>query len=721
MIAYCGLDCSKCEGYLATQANDAQQIAEVAENWSVKFNADVKPEHVICDGCKDDGRKSFYCGKLCKIRKCCIDKKYGSCIECSDFVCSDLEFVLDNSFEAIDNLGSMIKPPQKDCLNLKDKIEYLIESLESADDKISKDAILSLVEIGAPAVKPLIQAWKVKAVCGGNVAPIKNTLIYIGGCAVEDVILLLKNRNMRIRFWSAMYILKRIKDTRARDPLIEVFQKDEDADVRAAALGTLEEMGPIDLDLIIPAAKEASSGIRKAVARFLGHMEDPKAIGPLLELLKDTDSKVRSEAVHAWRISKCINDVRALEPIILISKDESVAVREDAAAALGKFNDPKAIETLIGLLEDTEWPVRKAAIRALGKTKDKSASELILKIAFEDKDSKMRALALEMLSAKGYSYSAKMRIRNAASDSSAIKQASVSPDSVWISQGKQIKIADYLIPGGLLYVGNGLHDMTGSMIEPALIDPSLPVDKSSSDKDGLHMVYWPSYSHIHPASRNAYLQWLADGCKDPGINISYVFLYFYGLERRALSDAENLSAAKEEVGVIVAEIKRLRTIYNTASFSNYTAGFINAVELRRTKDKVYKNLPPLEERGSELPFGLKKGLAQLAADGIPLPPDWALAWVEHDPERRLSTSASRSKDEFRKLFYVRYREKFGEGLTLLYSGSSLKGRYHPASASFGGVVEWDEEGLLDITADRAPINQILKVVEACEEELALSR
>jgi len=35
MIAYCGLDCSKCEGYLATQANDPGQIAKVAKIWSV--------------------------------------------------------------------------------------------------------------------------------------------------------------------------------------------------------------------------------------------------------------------------------------------------------------------------------------------------------------------------------------------------------------------------------------------------------------------------------------------------------------------------------------------------------------------------------------------------------------------------------------------------------------------------------------------------------------
>lgn len=53
---------------------------------------------------------------------------------------------------------------------MKDKIEYLIGSLESADEKIKKDAAMSLIDIGTPAVKPLIQAWRIKAVQGGNVA-----------------------------------------------------------------------------------------------------------------------------------------------------------------------------------------------------------------------------------------------------------------------------------------------------------------------------------------------------------------------------------------------------------------------------------------------------------------------------------------------------------------------------------------------------------------------
>ncbi len=107
MIAYCGLDCSKCDGYLATQSENDEELKKVANKWSKLYRADVKPEYVVCDGCRVGKRQSFYCTNLCKIRKCCIEKEYNSCIECIDFACKDLQFVLDNAPEAKDNLKKL--------------------------------------------------------------------------------------------------------------------------------------------------------------------------------------------------------------------------------------------------------------------------------------------------------------------------------------------------------------------------------------------------------------------------------------------------------------------------------------------------------------------------------------------------------------------------------------------------------------------------------------
>ena len=104
MIAFCGIDCSKCIGFIATQSGKQDELEKVAKEWSIKFKADVMPEHVVCNGCKASGDKSFHCVYLCKIRVCCLGKGLNNCAECDDYPCEDLQFILDNTSDAMDNL-----------------------------------------------------------------------------------------------------------------------------------------------------------------------------------------------------------------------------------------------------------------------------------------------------------------------------------------------------------------------------------------------------------------------------------------------------------------------------------------------------------------------------------------------------------------------------------------------------------------------------------------
>ena len=90
MIACCGLDCSKCEGFLATQADDDSKRAEVAKQWSARYDADIKAEHINCDGCRSDGRKFYYCSDICALRKCCIEKDVSNCAACDMYSCDKL-------------------------------------------------------------------------------------------------------------------------------------------------------------------------------------------------------------------------------------------------------------------------------------------------------------------------------------------------------------------------------------------------------------------------------------------------------------------------------------------------------------------------------------------------------------------------------------------------------------------------------------------------------
>ena len=91
MIAYCGLDCLKCECYIATQENDEEKRQDVAAKWSVQYNTEVKPEQINCNGCKSDGIKFFFTESMCEIRKCNIEKSNAHCATCSEYKCEKLE------------------------------------------------------------------------------------------------------------------------------------------------------------------------------------------------------------------------------------------------------------------------------------------------------------------------------------------------------------------------------------------------------------------------------------------------------------------------------------------------------------------------------------------------------------------------------------------------------------------------------------------------------
>lgn len=100
MIAYCGLSCSDCPTFIATQKNDDKMREETAKKWSEMFHQDIKPADINCDGCTSTSTKLFnYCG-LCDIRKCAREKGVKSCAYCADYPCEKLTAFLKNAPEA---------------------------------------------------------------------------------------------------------------------------------------------------------------------------------------------------------------------------------------------------------------------------------------------------------------------------------------------------------------------------------------------------------------------------------------------------------------------------------------------------------------------------------------------------------------------------------------------------------------------------------------------
>jgi hypothetical protein len=92
IIAYCGLVCSDCPAYIATQADDRAALEQVAARWREEFNApDMTVESIICDGClTDEGRKCSHCFE-CNIRACCMERGVLNCAYCDDYGCEKIE------------------------------------------------------------------------------------------------------------------------------------------------------------------------------------------------------------------------------------------------------------------------------------------------------------------------------------------------------------------------------------------------------------------------------------------------------------------------------------------------------------------------------------------------------------------------------------------------------------------------------------------------------
>jgi len=100
IVAVCGLTCSECPAFIATQKNDDALRVETAAKWSKMFHSDIKPTDINCDGCPSDSQRLFsYCA-VCEIRKCAREKKFATCAACPEYACAKLEKFLAQAPEA---------------------------------------------------------------------------------------------------------------------------------------------------------------------------------------------------------------------------------------------------------------------------------------------------------------------------------------------------------------------------------------------------------------------------------------------------------------------------------------------------------------------------------------------------------------------------------------------------------------------------------------------
>ncbi|MDP9842569.1 TerB N-terminal domain-containing protein [Streptosporangium lutulentum] len=294
------------------------------------------------------------------------------------------------------------------------------------------------------------------------------------------------------------------------------------------------------------------------------------------------------------------------------------------------------------------------------------------------------------------------------------------PAGSWLPPGEGINLAGLNVVGGLLYVGSGLPSVSGTTVEPALIDPRLPVDMRRPDWSGQGLDHWPSYAAISPRSRAAYLAWLADGRRYPQAPIGYVFLYLYGLERRALHDlTPDRSTAPHELPIIHAEVRRLLTVYgDQAAFRRYAGQFEQVLGVLATDGARFDaGAPPAPTRDSSPSLRLRAGLGAFAAQRRPIPAEWALSWIGSHPGYRPRTAATRCAREFGALFRLRYAARHGQGLVVQPGHQEIALGYRPASAGFRGGATLTLAGIPDVLTLAAPTRELMTLADECTSEL----
>jgi len=211
-------------------------------------------------------------------------------------------------------------------------------------------------------------------------------------------------------------------------------------------------------------------------------------------------------------------------------------------------------------------------------------------------------------------------------------------------------------------------------------------------------------------NRYAYLQWLANGAKDKSVELGFVFVYFYGLERRLL-----LVVGAAEVKLLIAELDRLVGIYGShGSFLAYARRLKEHIQLRNQLQEPSDDVPSFDfPLNYELPPLLRLGLGRFARDQKPLPLAWALRWALSDPLISRRTPVNRCPDAFARAFATAYHDAHGDGLLLPHNKTKLKFNYNPASAGLRGGQNCQLEfnDIPDILAVTGPSKKMQAIVE----------
>jgi hypothetical protein len=248
----------------------------------------------------------------------------------------------------------------------------------------------------------------------------------------------------------------------------------------------------------------------------------------------------------------------------------------------------------------------------------------------------------------------------------------------WCKPGDMITIGNHVITSGNFYLGKDMM-AENRLIECSLINPDLNHKFSDESYEDSTLKYWPEYAKISATCRGTYLFWLSGERNDPDTPLGYVFLYFYGIERRLLIDFPNGLVSNDEYLNLYTEVKRLKEIYGySRSFRNYSGGLLDYISV----SAPHIIAPRINSNDSdEISFELRFVLANMMKDKKPWPVDIAFKWAKLITNNHSKAIYNRCKEETAVLFKYHYEQEFNEGIVVISSKARLQFNYQTASRS----------------------------------------
>ena len=258
--------------------------------------------------------------------------------------------------------------------------------------------------------------------------------------------------------------------------------------------------------------------------------------------------------------------------------------------------------------------------------------------------------------------------------------ATRSPNTIklqWIPPSEKTEIKGRTIPG-MVYIS---EVPLGYDSEPSAIARSLSADRNPVTIEEL--PYYPSYGTLTPSQRGFYLDWLARGRRDSlpdELPTGYLFLFFYGIERRILMDGERDPAVWFEVFELLRFYGLKR---KSRSIASYFGDFLHYTSYSADAEgyaNVSQMLLDLQgKRISETALAL--ALANHHRRGETM--GWSLAHLVAMSleESRRSVVTERTGNAFTSMFQKRFESAYPAGMPLKASKRDHTVRYQTGNAT----------------------------------------